>query len=352
MRIVHCVFSLETGGLEIIAVDLINEMSKCHEVSLVIINEKVDQAILTLLAKKVKVYCLNRIEGSRNLIPFIKLNMLLLRLRPQVVHCHDSKIIRAIKVPTGKMIHTVHDMGIPVSHYGKYHSIVAISDSVSKDVSDRSNLAVTRIYNGVPVDRFTRRIDYARKPKAPIRMVQVSRLVHEKKGQDILLRAVRILIDKYGWESFQLDFIGIGKSLPVLLELTQSLRLEQHVYFAGERSRDWVYNNLSDYHIMIQPSRYEGFGLTIIEGLAAGIPVLASDIDGPAELIANLEGGFLFESDNAEACATALNNIITMYENNAVADLMIVTKHQINGFSLATCAEKYVAQYQKLAQVS
>jgi glycosyltransferase involved in cell wall biosynthesis len=352
MRIVHCLFSLETGGAEILAVDLLKEISAEHEVSLVIINNKWDPVLLSNLGRGVSVYFLNRTEGSRNPIPLLKLNFLLMRLRPDVIHCHDPKIAHAVKVPTGKFLHTVHDMGRPVKYYDLYHSIVAISDAVYRDVVLRSGLPVTRIYNGVPVELFTKRAEYKGSAGVPLKLVQISRLMHEKKGQDILLHALSLLRSKYQQENFILDLIGSGRSLVYLRKLAASLCLDDKVNFIGERRRDWLFSNLSEYHIMIQPSRYEGFGLTIIEGLAAGIPVLASDIDGPAEIISKLSGGFLFKNNDPADCAACLNRIMLMYTDGSIADRMADCREKISDFSLLSCAESYVEQYRKLAEGS
>ena len=54
------------------------------------------------------------------------------------------------------------------------------------------------------------------------------------------------------------------------------LNLEKHVRFLGNQSREYVYSHLKDYDLFVQPSRFEGFGLTVAEAMAACVPVLVT----------------------------------------------------------------------------
>lgn len=68
------------------------------------------------------------------------------------------------------------------------------------------------------------------------------------------------------------------------------MHLEDHVIFEGLKEQAWIYENLCRYDLFIQPSRYEGFGLTVAEAISAKVPVLVSNIEGPLEII---DGGRL-----------------------------------------------------------
>ena len=54
---------------------------------------------------------------------------------------------------------------------------------------------------------------------------------------------------------------------------------------------------------MVQPSLYEGFGLTVVEAMATRLPVLVSNIEGPMEIIENGNYGYYFEKGDSEMCA-------------------------------------------------
>jgi hypothetical protein len=181
MKIAHCLFSLETGGAEIMAVGLVNQICAGNEVSLIIINDKWSEKLLKQLDARVKIYFIRRKAGSRNPLPLLRLNMLLLRLRPDVFHTHDPNIAKVIKVPAGKMIHTIHDVGITTSMYHSFDGLVAISDAVYNDVRSNSAFPLDKIYNGIPVDAFKTLKYYKLLGLIQFRLIQLSRLMLEKK---------------------------------------------------------------------------------------------------------------------------------------------------------------------------
>ncbi len=344
---------METGGAQVLTVELLNEMCKAHTVSLIIINNEFNQSLLNQLNKKIRIFFINRKPGNRNPIPIIRLNLLLLRLKPDVIHCHEPKVAQIIKANRAKFLHTVHDVGLPVFHYHLYDSVVAISDAVYSDVALKYDAPVKKIYNGIPVELFKRRKEYQLNKEEPVKFVQISRLIHEKKGQDVLLRALHLIRSQYQFSKFSLDFIGSGNSADYLKKMVEELGLTGHVNFLGERNRDWLYTNLANYHVLVQPSRYEGFGLTILEGFAAGLPVLASDIDGPAEIISRSPGGFLFKNGDSASCAHELNNLVSLYNNNQVSDLMDKTIEVVKeNYSMKACTKGYLEAYALLTRIS
>jgi len=349
LKIVHCLFTMETGGAQVLTVELLNEMSNEHDVSLIIINNKFNPCLLKQLNPKVSVFYINRKEGSRNPFPIIRLNLLLLTLKPDIIHCHEPQIARILKLTNAKLIHTIHDVGLPTSCYHLYDKLIAVSGVVHRDVSFRSALPVTTVDNGTSINLYKQRTQFKLEQDETVKFIQVSRLAHEKKGQDILLHALSLMKSTYSFSNFSVDFIGAGDSYDYLIKLADSLGLSKNVNFFGERNRNWLFENLSDYHILVQPSKYEGFGLTILEGFAAGLPVLAADIDGPAEIISHAPGGFLFNSGDSISCAQELYNIVDLYRNNQVSDLISKTTAMIEQrYSIKSCTKHYLEEYSRL----
>ena len=350
MNIVHCLFTMETGGAQILAVDLLNEMSREHSVCLVIVNNKFNKNLLNQLNSGIHIFYINRKEGSRNPLPVIKLNLLLLKLRPDIIHCHEPHIGKLLHATKAKRLYTVHDVGLPTSSYRLYNRLIAVSEVIRKEVSAKSGLEVGKICNGIGIEFFKQRSVYSLGADETIRFVQVSRLFHEKKGQEILLHALGVLKLAYLLPNFTIDFIGSGNSLTYLKALAEELGLASNVHFLGERDRKWLYQNLCSYHVLIQPSKYEGFGLTVIEGFAAGIPVLASNIDGPAEIITGTPGGFLFRNGDHNDCAQKLYRIVELYRQQSIEKLMLETNLVINQrYGISSCSNQYVEEYAKLS---
>jgi len=350
MKIAHCLFTMETGGSQILAVELLNELCRAHEVSLVIINNKYNESLLEQLDKRVKVYFIKRNEGSKNPLPIIKLNWVLGRMNPDIIHCHEPKLAKIVKLSHPRLLYTIHDVGIPVSYYHLYDGLVAISNAVYEDVVSKSGFPVSMVLNGVSMKSYKRRQTYALQGGEAIRLVQVSRLFHEKKGQHILLQALHSIVYEQGFRNISLDLIGSGDSYDYLAGLVNTLKLKAYVKLVGEKDRNWLFAHLCEYHALVQPSLYEGFGLTILEGFAAGLPVLASDIDGPAEIVSKMPGGFLFKTGDPGDCAKALSRLWCMYENGETERRMQDTITLVQKkYSIESCASEYLTEYMKIA---
>ena len=347
MIIVHCVFEMETGGSQVLVVDLLNELCLAHTVALVIINNQYNETLLGQLRKEVGIYYIYRKQGSYNPLPFIRLNRLLARLRPHIIHCHEYNTSRFIWVKIAKLVYTVHTIGLPVVYYHRYHLLAAVSTAVSSDVRSGCALPVSVIYNGIRIDAFKKRTSYA--AGGVWKLVQVGRLVHGLKGQDLLLRALHRLVYQYKMTNVSLHFIGAGGSLGYLQEMVRELRLQPWVKFKEDMERSWLFGHLLDYHLLVQPSRSEGFGLTMLEGMAAGLPVLASAAYGPAEIIPLFPSGFLFDNGDDKGCAQQIIRICDLYSNNKIEALAAASLAVLQSkFSLQACTRQYVAAYKQL----
>lgn len=313
MRIVHCIWSFCTGGAETMLIDIANEQAKAHEVYVVIVNDAYEQYLLDKLSPQVKVMFIGRKPNARSPWPLVRLNWKLLCLHPDVVHIHNAALTRVVLPAASRgLFLTVHALQIPVESVRRGVRLIAISDAVRDDVASRSHHQARVIPNGIDLHAI------AQRPKAPLRgklrIVQVARLDAEKKGQDILISAVGLL-KKEGFDNIEVDFIGEGQSHEALLRQVEELGLTEQVRFLGLRDRDYIYSHLKDYDLMCHPSRYEGFGLTVAEGIAAMLPVLVSDDGGPYEIIEHGKLGASFRMESAEDCASKIEHIHAHYQD-------------------------------------
>ena len=98
---------------------------------------------------------------------------------------------------------------------------------------------------------------------------------------------------------------------------------------------------------MVQPSRYEGFGLTVVEGMVAGIPVLVTNVEGPMEIINHGEFGYFFESGNAASCAGNIFKIINEYYTTSFFNKLRRARiHAIDNYDIQNTVNRYLQEYE------
>jgi glycosyltransferase involved in cell wall biosynthesis len=206
------------------------------------------------------------------------------------------------------------------------------------------------VINGISTDRVKSNDGFKRPLPRVFKVVQVSRLDHGKKGQDLLIEAVSRLSD-LGYK-LSVDFIGDGSSCGFLQKLCGDKGISDRVHFLGTCSRDYVYEHLKDYNLLVQPSRYEGFGLTVAEAMAAKIPVLVSDIEGPMEVIGHGRFGHAFKCGSADSLTAVLRSVLDNYQ--AAEDLAQGDAYDYarTNFSVATSASRYIDLYKSIVDTA
>ena len=238
---------------------------------------------------------------------------------------------------------TVHDTNIKSNYFKRYKIVFAISKAVQKDLENRYNIKSALNYNGINLESIRGKEKI--KKKKCYKMICISRLKHEKKGQHLLIEAVSIL-SKKGVNNFTIDFIGDGDSKKYLIDLTKKYNLEGAVNFLGLKSREFIFDNLKRYDLLIQPSIYEGFGLTVAEAMLSKVPVLVSESDGPLEIVRNGDFGYCFELRSVDDMASKIEYIIKIYAsaemNKKVEEGYIYCK---DNFDVSRTANRYLRKY-------
>ena len=347
MRIVHVIFSMNTGGAELMLSDIMSVQSAMgHEVSLLIINNTYTQSVLDKISDSVDIHILGRPEGSRNPLWIWRYNRMLRRLKPDVVHLHHDRAAGLLICRPSHPVYvgTVHATNIVLSYFNRLDEVYAISKAVKNDIMHRHSIDSSVVYNGLDFNRIAQ--SDSQQPHTPFRIVQCGRVVCDIKGQDILVRAIAGLTAK-GYD-VSVDFIGEAFDKDPLCELARELGVEDRINFLGLKDRDYIYSHLKDYDLFVQPSRYEGFGLTLVEAMAAKIPVLASDVDGPAEILDENRYGLLFRSEDSDECARAIASIIDAYpifKGNAAGSAY---RHALDNYSIEATAANYISMYSNL----
>jgi glycosyltransferase involved in cell wall biosynthesis len=167
----------------------------------------------------------------------------------------------------------------------------------------------------------------------------------ERKGVDVLLRA--IAKTKLVLPSIKLHLVGSGDFSDHLRILSMREEIEKDVIFWGHADRSLVpqYYNAAD--ICIFPSRYEPFGIVILEALASGRPVIASNVGGIPEFISSGENGILVEPNDPEALSRAI--ILLFQDKTLMKSLRANALKTAALYSWKNIARKYLHLYRHLA---
>jgi glycosyltransferase involved in cell wall biosynthesis len=122
------------------------------------------------------------------------------------------------------------------------------------------------------------------------------------------------------------------------------LGIAERVEFLGRRTRLEVAQLLRESLIFVLPSRYEGLGCVYLEAMASGIPAIACEGQGIAEVIRHGENGFLVAENNWHALADVLRTLLTKPELRRTVGIQ-ARQSVTEGFTLAHQAQRLRAIY-------
>ena len=124
------------------------------------------------------------------------------------------------------------------------------------------------------------------------------------KGFDLLIKALRILIDKYGHRNSILIIVGGGSYQAQLESLITSLEMINHVRLVGAVAHDQLATWYNSADLFCLASGREGWPNVVMEALASGVPVVATAVGGIPDILTSDEVGFLTARDPAEIAKT------------------------------------------------
>lgn len=170
---------------------------------------------------------------------------------------------------------------------------------------------ITTIYNGVDVEKYTDTTGFEKLRnlfglRGDIPTIGVTARLTRQKGLDIFLQAAKYILQNGRQAQFLL--VGDGPSRGELEDLAKKLEIEQYIIFTGFRTDIPAILGLLD--IFVMSSRWEGLGLSIIEAMLAGKPVVASNVDGIPEVVLDQETGILIPPGAPKALADAICTLL------------------------------------------
>lgn len=327
MNILNIMHAMKIGGIEKLLVTVSNEMAKNNNVFLCIISNVYSDELLKKLSPKVKVIFLKRCKYFRRMNYLVQLSKLIAEHNIDIIHMHQPRnLLYYTPILTGyhnvKKIITIHDTGKmrkigTVNRFiirNVFDEVIAISNAVKEEIVlyKIPESKVHTVYNAIELNEFQLRKrnknigDY-------ILIGNVARILPSKKGQDILIKAVSILNSK-GMNvacKFAGDEVKQG-DIKKLQDLADRLNVNKQIEFMGNVND--ISSFLNSIDIFVLPSRYEGFGISLIEAMATGIPCISSDAPGVNEIITDDCYGLKFRSGDEFDLAEKITYMLTHLE--------------------------------------
>jgi glycosyltransferase involved in cell wall biosynthesis len=263
------------------------------------------------------------INPIRDLLGFVELLRLCRSVRPHVLHANSAKAgllgrLAAVLARVPVRLFNPHGWAF-ATHPGRtawmylwgdrlMRPLTAVTICVSESERRRGLEARTCdpdrtavIYNGVDLASFPPR---AQDGAEQVRVLSVGRL-KAPKDFSTQVRALATLPSG----SFRCRIIGDGPGRPALEAELRRLGLLEVVELAGERED--VPEQLAKADVFVLSTTSEGFPMTVLEAMAAGLPVVASAVGGVPELVLQEETGLLVPARDHEALAAALDRLIS-----------------------------------------
>jgi len=273
-----------------------------------------------------------------NLIPFLPrglgifspymLKEVLNRKDIDIIHSHSlgyfttyiGSLCKSLK-GTKHIIQTHSDPGRPsfsrkllniiAKEFYNFDKIIAISEA-ERNYLQNIGIAkekIVKIPIGLNLENFkikTNKIDFEY-------ILFVGRFDIEHKGIDILLLAFKKISEKY--KDINLVLVGSDSRENRILNLIGRLALKNRVFIKSNIPKEELIRYYQHCKFLVLPSRFEPFGMVILEAFACGKPVIATKVGGIKDIV-NIENGILVNPENVDELALAMEKLLNINDND------------------------------------
>lgn len=330
LRVLYVVTRAERGGAQVHVLDLLRGLREETEPELAVGEE----GFLATAARSLGVAChvlpslVQPISPFRDLRALARLTSLIRRRRPHVVHAHTSKaglLARLAAAANGvPSVFTAHTwcfsegtswtwrvLGLPLERLGGALCAAVINVSeANRQLALRRRVAPPQrlftIHNGIA----SLALQAKHWPTARPTIIMVARFAPQKDHATLLKALAEVK------QPFRLQLVGDGPTQEEVAGLAESLGLAGSVEFLGARSDVSALLARADIFALI--SNWEGFPISILEAMRAGLPILASDVGGVREAVTPGVNGYLTPPGSVHEVCAALSALLESPARRAV----------------------------------
>lgn len=356
IRLLQVIPSLDIGGAQRFLVDLVKALDKKKFYPAVCVLGKKRNTFLEdeLEKKDIPIFFLN-LRWAFHPFTILRLSRLFTSFKPDIIHTH-LRAIRYVLIPSlltkvPVHIHTIHNLAKqdtsffyrPLNKIAfKYLGVktVSISREVARTVKDVYGIDSIVIYNGIPTQEYACRKEEESKDDV-ISLINVGKF-KKAKNHFLLIESFAIALEKE--PKLRLVLVGDGSLRRRVEERVKQLGLSGKVVFLGWRED--VSSVLNNSDIFVLSSAWEGFGMVLVEAMAAGKPVVATKVGGVPEVVEEGLAGILVPPQDPVALAEA---ILTLAENKDLRKIMGQKGEEIakKKFDILLIAPQYEELYER-----
>lgn len=231
-----------------------------------------------------------------------------------------------------------------IKHIWKKSDFTVANSQGLKELSLRSkpNKEIKVIYNGIDTEQFYP--DYVKRSGSEFIITSGASRVTHRKGLNYLIEAVAELLPHY--PRLRLKIIGEGNTKKELENLVKKSKIEKNVDFVGRIPHEKTPAYYQEANLFVLPSINEGMSNAILEALASGLPILATDTGGSKELVRDGINGFIIRMKDAADIAEKIKKIIANAELRA--SMSQASRQLAETMSWSKVAHQYFTLYKKI----
>ncbi len=343
--------SFSVGGAQRVVSELVKNLDKTQiDLRVICCEERVDTAMAREIEKVAQVVYLN--TNGQNILKRFKIVFKYLKeFRPDVVNTHLTPQLYAVpwgilhKKPIIITAHTKPEKAFVkkiefLIRWALRHSklyIVAVSQENLRLIKNYFGVDESRccyINNGIDIDAFYR------EEHENFTFINVARQ-DENKNQAAIIRCFAQL--HKGHPDTRLILLGDGPCHDKLCGLRDELGLKNVIELPGSKS------NVADYYaradVYVQASHREAMPMSVLEAMAAGLPIISTDVGGMRDVVQN--NGYLYEDNDDDSLYDYMKNVLLMPRIERES-LSLASKKKSEQYSSKSMAELYLGFYRKV----